>query len=158
MLDERTKKNIETLLPQVRENFTKFMLAAQAEAAKQGLQYVAINGCRTWDEQEKLYAQGRTSPGKIVTNARPGYSYHNFGLAIDCGVFKNGKYLDGSKDKNDVKRAQDFHSYIASTSIKFNLRWGGVFKIVDMPHYEYNTLTALNQLRAMHASGLTYIV
>lgn len=40
-------------------------------------------GLRSWSEQEALYAQGRTAPGKIVTNARPGHSYHNFGLAVD---------------------------------------------------------------------------
>lgn len=40
-------------------------------------------GLRTWAEQDALYAQGRTAPGKIVTNARGGYSMHNFGLAAD---------------------------------------------------------------------------
>ena len=43
---------------------------------------------RTWDEQEELYAQGRTKKGKIVTNAKAGYSWHNYGLAIDvCILF-----------------------------------------------------------------------
>jgi len=40
-------------------------------------------GLRTWAEQNDLYAQGRTSPGKIVTNVQGGYSAHNFGYAID---------------------------------------------------------------------------
>lgn len=40
-------------------------------------------GFRTWDQQEQLYAQGRTLPGEIVTNARGGFSMHNFGLAVD---------------------------------------------------------------------------
>jgi hypothetical protein len=35
-------------------------------------------------------AQGRTAPGKIVTNARPGTSAHNFGAAYDIGFFQNG--------------------------------------------------------------------
>ena len=40
-------------------------------------------GLRSWNEQERLYAQGRSLPGKIVTNAQPGHSWHNYGLAID---------------------------------------------------------------------------
>ena len=40
-------------------------------------------GRRTMEEQAALYAKGRTSKGKIVTKARPGESYHNYGLAFD---------------------------------------------------------------------------
>jgi peptidoglycan L-alanyl-D-glutamate endopeptidase CwlK len=40
-------------------------------------------GLRSWDKQALLFAQGRTSPGKVVTKALPGYSYHQFGLAVD---------------------------------------------------------------------------
>lgn len=43
-----------------------------------------VQGLRTVAEQNALYAQGRTSPGKIVTNCRGGQSYHNFGMAVDC--------------------------------------------------------------------------
>lgn len=39
---------------------------------------------RSWSQQDALYAQGRTAPGNIVTNVAGGYSYHNFGLAVDC--------------------------------------------------------------------------
>jgi peptidoglycan LD-endopeptidase CwlK len=40
-------------------------------------------GLRTWAEQDALYAQGRTTPGEIVTHAPGGFSWHNFGLAVD---------------------------------------------------------------------------
>ena len=40
-------------------------------------------GLRTWAEQEALYEQGRTTSGSIVTYARAGFSWHNFGLAVD---------------------------------------------------------------------------
>lgn len=40
-------------------------------------------GLRTWTEQAQLYAQGRTAPGKVITDAAPGYSWHNFGCAVD---------------------------------------------------------------------------
>lgn len=47
-------------------------------------------GLRTWAEQAALYAQGRTSPGKIVTDAQPGTSWHQFGLAVDVAPFDSG--------------------------------------------------------------------
>ena len=51
--------------------------------AGEGITIRVTQGLRTWDEQAALYAQGRTIPGKVVTNAEPGSSYHNFGLAVD---------------------------------------------------------------------------
>ncbi len=52
--------------------------------AKKGGLYHVTQGTRTWKEQDALYNQGRTTAGKIVTNARGGFSYHNFGIAGDC--------------------------------------------------------------------------
>jgi peptidoglycan L-alanyl-D-glutamate endopeptidase CwlK len=52
-------------------------------------------GRRTMEEQAALYAKGRTSKGKIVTKARPGESYHNYGLAFDWVPLKqNPKNAD----------------------------------------------------------------
>lgn len=45
---------------------------------------------RSCKEQAALYAQGRTAPGSIVTNAKPGHSWHNFGLAVDVAPFNGG--------------------------------------------------------------------
>jgi peptidoglycan L-alanyl-D-glutamate endopeptidase CwlK len=50
-------------------------------------------GLRTWPQQFELYNQGRTTPGKIVTDAKPGYSAHNFGYAVDF-VVMNGSLPD----------------------------------------------------------------
>lgn len=41
-------------------------------------------GLRSWATQARLYRQGRSDPGEIVTNAPPGHSWHEFGLAVDC--------------------------------------------------------------------------
>ena len=56
-----------------------------------------ISGSRTYAEQNVIDAQGRTTPGKIVSNAKGGQSLHNFGIAWDVGIFKNGKYLDSEQ-------------------------------------------------------------
>ena len=43
-----------------------------------------VQALRSWHEQDLLYAQGRTTPGKVVTNCKGGDSYHNFAMAVDC--------------------------------------------------------------------------
>lgn len=48
-----------------------------------GTAFRVVQGLRTWAEQDTLYAQGRTAPGEIVTNARGGQSWHNLGCAVD---------------------------------------------------------------------------
>jgi hypothetical protein len=50
-----------------------------------------ISGFRSLDEQRILYAKGRTVKGQIVTNAAPGLSFHNYGLASDWAYFERGR-------------------------------------------------------------------
>ncbi|SRR6266498_3187206 len=50
----------------------------------EGYDFIVTQGLRSWDEQNTLYAKGRTAPGKIVTKAPGGHSQHNFGMSIDC--------------------------------------------------------------------------
>jgi peptidoglycan LD-endopeptidase CwlK len=56
-------------------------MAAQLEA--EGIDIRVTQSLRTMAEQEALYAEGRTTQGEVVTNARAGFSWHNFGLAVD---------------------------------------------------------------------------
>lgn len=48
-----------------------------------------VQGYRTIDEQKALYAQGRSTSGPKVTWVDGGYSYHNYGLAIDIAEIKD---------------------------------------------------------------------
>ncbi|MBY9079060.1 M15 family metallopeptidase [Paenibacillus sp. HN-1] len=65
-----------------------------------GIPIIITQGLRTVAEQNALYEQGRTKPGAIVTNARGGYSYHNYGLAIDFALL----LPDGKNVSWDMKR------------------------------------------------------
>lgn len=49
------------------------------------------SGFRDPKEQDAIYAQGRTKPGPIVTQAKGGQSLHNFGVAFDCVPVIGGK-------------------------------------------------------------------
>lgn len=149
-LDPRSEKNIASCHPMAQPNFRAFVAEAQALAAKKGLEYQAICGLRSWEEQERLYAQGRTTPGPVVTKARPGSSMHNFGLAIDMGVFRNKKYLD----EVEPKTADALHTEAGKLAAKHGLRWGGTFStIYDAPHFELNVSFTLAQLREMRSPG-----
>jgi peptidoglycan L-alanyl-D-glutamate endopeptidase CwlK len=65
---------------------------AWAQACEQsGLDILIYCTLRSLDEQQALYAQGRTAPGRIVTYARAGSSAHNFGLALDFVPLVGGK-------------------------------------------------------------------
>src|SRR3954463_11525957 len=56
------------------------------QAAKKGIVVVITDSFRSAEDQNKLYDQGRTTDGDIVTNAKGGESYHNYGLAIDFAL------------------------------------------------------------------------
>jgi len=62
-----------------------------ADAQAAGIDLLVTCTLRTLDEQARLYAQGRTTAGRIVTNAMPGQSAHNFGLAVDVVPIVDGK-------------------------------------------------------------------
>ena len=57
-----------------------------AAMAALGFQMTVTDGFRTLEKQQRLYAQGRTAPGKIVTNADgvTNVSNHQKGRAVDC--------------------------------------------------------------------------
>ena len=149
-MDDRSRRNLESLHPDVQSRFEAFLTEAQTVAKSKGLEYKAISGTRSWEEQAKIYALGRTTPGRIVTKAPPGHSMHNFGLAIDCGVFRNSGYLD----ENEPKTASAMHKEAGKIAEKHGRRWGGNFKsIVDEPHFELDTPLRLSQLRDRKKSG-----
>ena len=122
-VDARSEKNIATLLPKVQP----YARALVYKAAAAGIKIKVISGTRTFEEQDKLYAQGRTKPGKKVTRARGGYSNHNFGLAFDIGVFEGKNYL-GKSPK---------YKAVGALGLEVGLDWGGNWKsIKDEPHFQ----------------------
>ena len=121
--DSRSAANIATLLPEVRPVAARLLQAL----AGLGIEAKVISGTRTYEEQDALYAQGRTARGNIVTNARAGHSNHNFGIAFDVGIFQSGKYLEDSP----------LYERAGGIGKALGLTWGGDWKsIQDEPHFE----------------------
>ena len=128
--DSRSEGNIATLLPLVR-----LMPRALIEkAANQGIIIKVTSGTRSFAEQDELFAQGRTKPGKIVTKARGGFSNHNFGVAFDVTIFKGS--TDPEKAKTPVFESPVYKA-IGTLGTELGLEWGGNWKtIVDEPHFQ----------------------
>jgi peptidoglycan LD-endopeptidase CwlK len=128
--DSRSEGNIATLLPRVRP----FARALIEKAANQGIIIKVTSGTRSFAEQDELFAQGRTKPGKIVTNARGGFSNHNFGVAFDVTIFKGS--TDPEKAKTPVFESPVYKA-IGALGTEVGLEWGGNWKtIVDEPHFQ----------------------
>lgn len=128
-LDERTEKNLATVLPSLQRAIRAWMVQRVLPwAAKRGVAVRVICGTRSYAEQDALYAQGRTKPGKKVTNARGGYSNHNFGTAVDLGIFEGGKYLEADAPYRELAR---------ECGLPDGCLWGGNWQSMpDAPHYQ----------------------
>lgn len=102
--------------------FLEKLLDVVADCRAAGQEYTATLGFRTYAEQDSLFAQGRTTPGKIVTNAKGGESAHNFGLAVDfyAGSWDPPKYWLLGKMANAR-----------------GLVWGGDWTHPDRPHVQF---------------------
>ena len=131
---KRTLENLSSLNRKARAKFEQFLAAAQPILAKHGATAEVISGLRSYQQQAALYAQGRTKPGKIVTNARPGSSWHNYGLAIDLGLFKAGVYLD---EKNP-RFAGRIYSELGQLARSMGVEWAGYWtSFTETPHFQF---------------------
>ena len=123
-------RGIDKLHPELQVCVNKFL----AECKKQGLNVLVTETLRTLEEQEELYAQGRTKPGNIVTNARGYQSPHAWGVSFDFCRNEKGREYDNSDG------FFEFVGEIAKTifdNTEYDLFWGGDFKsFVDKPHIE----------------------
>jgi peptidoglycan L-alanyl-D-glutamate endopeptidase CwlK len=118
---------------------------------------------RTFAEQDKLYAQGRTAPGKKVTNAKAGQSYHNYGLAIDICLLKdtdgNGSYDTASWETNADYDGDNSPDWMEIVKIfkSYGWEWGGDWKssLKDLPHFEKTFGKSVAQLHALYWNRTT---
>jgi peptidoglycan L-alanyl-D-glutamate endopeptidase CwlK len=143
---DRTEKNLDTLEPYAEKKFRELLLAIEADSAFDGYTVEIISGSRTYAEQNELFAQGRTKPGKIVTHARGGQSNHNFRIAADLGIFKAGKYLEESP----------LYNRAGAIGKRLGLEWGGDWSAAkaDPPHFQIRTGYTVAELAERIAAGL----
>ena len=125
MLDSR---DINRLRPDVAKACQEVISRAKAK----GINIIITSTVRDDEFQNKLYQQGRTTPGKIVTNAKlPTYHWCKTGLAFDfCPVDSNGNCLWGRTD---------LFNAVGKIGESIGLEWGGDWRsFVDKPHLQWS--------------------
>jgi peptidoglycan L-alanyl-D-glutamate endopeptidase CwlK len=128
--DPRTERNLLTLQCDA-QRAARGSLRAILGTLPAGTEARIISGTRTYAEQDALFSQGRFgNPPPIVTNSRGGESWHNFGLAWDIGIFRDGSYFPESP----LYAASGPHGKVPGVA------WGGDWiGFVDKPHYQFGT-------------------
>nr|WP_280157658.1 M15 family metallopeptidase [Priestia aryabhattai]MDH3135296.1 M15 family metallopeptidase [Priestia aryabhattai] len=107
------------------------------QANDQGISIVITEGFRSKEEQDKLYAKGRTEEGNIVTYSKGGQSYHNYGLAIDFAIrLKDGRVVwDMEYDGNHNNQSDWMEVVDIAKGLEFE--WGGDWQdFKDYPHLQ----------------------
>tara|TARA_R110000824_G_scaffold90263_4_gene220587 strand:+ start:110 stop:2227 length:2118 start_codon:yes stop_codon:yes gene_type:complete len=157
--DRYTNTRVQKLHPKIRQMVINFINDAQ----DRGYKLRVTSGLRTFEEQAVLYAKGRPN-GRKVTNARPGTSFHNYGLAVDVVEIGPGKGMDGFKPNYDKNRWND----IGKIGKEHGFFWGGDFRsLSDKPHFEFNNEKKLKirgpeglleKYRAKKTDGSGYVI
>lgn len=127
------------LLPEAKAMAELFI----ARAKKAGLDLRVSETFRNFNQQDAYFAQGRTAPGGIITNAMSGEGLHGYGLALDVYPVVNGSAL--TTITKDNKKYWDKMGEIGE-SVGFE--WGGRWKeFRDMPHFELNKNISIQDMR-----------
>jgi peptidoglycan L-alanyl-D-glutamate endopeptidase CwlK len=127
---------------------------------KRGRFYWLTSGLRSYAEQGALYALGRTvanvdaTPekplGNVVTRAKPGESFHNFGLAVDVA-------LDGNTTRAGLQPDWRPEAYAVwgEEAARAGLEWGGTWRsFQDFPHVQWPGVSLADCRREFAAGGL----
>ncbi|WP_067726372.1 M15 family metallopeptidase [Oceanobacillus damuensis] len=132
------------LHPIVEEN--KNILVEMAE--ERNIDIVITDETRSIERQDQLYEQGRSRNGNIVTNARGGESYHNYGLAIDYALKNDAGEIiwDIHYDGNGNGESDWFE--VAEIAKDLGFEWGGDWgSFKDYPHLQMTFDLSIHQLQ-----------
>lgn len=129
-------RSLDDLAPPVKQRAEAFIEAAKAK----GIDLLVTSTYRDHESQNALYAQGRTTPGKVVTNAKAGQSWHNHRCALDVVPLVNGKAIWN----DNVVWMQ-----IGEIGVACGLEWAGNWKTFkEFPHFQYTGGLTMAQLNA----------
>lgn len=132
-----SSRSLLDLVPPVRDRAHKFL----AECHAAGIDVLIYCTYRSPAEQDELYKIGRTLPGKIITNARGGQSWHNFHAAFDFVPMINGKPQWGSKS---------LYTRCGTIAESLDLEWAGRWtgSLKETAHCQYRGGLTLAQAAA----------
>jgi hypothetical protein len=157
IIDQGTLKLMETLYP----DFKVRMIRVYNDFYdRHKIRLRMTESLRDWERQAKLWAQGRTTPGKIVTKARPGESIHHYGCAADS-CFNNGDpYLEKLKERDKKLSAylwREFGRFVQAHGLVWSGDWNGNgiedkddFELV---HCQITYGLSLSEIKKLYAFG-----
>jgi peptidoglycan LD-endopeptidase CwlK len=123
------------LHPVVRERSNQLI----QQAADKGIVMVITDEFRSIDDQDRLYEQGRTVSGNIVTNARGGESFHNFGLAIDFAIKTPSADIIWDMQYDGNQNGISDWNEVVEMAKALGFEWGGDWaQFKDYPHLQMN--------------------
>lgn len=157
-MDQYTQKRINSLHPSVQEEM-KLIINLCNQNLKGKAQIRITQGLRTIDEQNQLYAIGRTLPGKKVTNAKGGQSVHNYGFAVDICLIINNKEASWNTTKDwDNDQVADWYECVKIFA-SFGWEWGGNWKkFKDLPHFDKRGYNNWRQLAKMKKDDKGHVI
>ncbi|ESQ86610.1 hypothetical protein ABAC460_23140 [Asticcacaulis sp. AC460] len=133
-------RDIAALHPIVAAKARAFLESCNA----QGIELLVTSTYRDHDSQDALYAQGRSRPGKKVTNAKGGQSFHNWRVAFDVVPLRLGKPVWGTacEDRRLWLR-------IGAIGKAHGLDWAGDWtRFREYPHFQYTGGRSLADFQA----------
>lgn len=120
------------------------------DAYKEGINVQISEGYRSNKRQNELYAQGRTKGGNVVTNAKAGQSWHNYGVAVDF-------FLTSKDGKKAIWTVNNNWRRVAEIAKAKGFEWGGDWtSFQDAPHLQMTGGLSLSDLQAGKKPKLTY--
>jgi peptidoglycan L-alanyl-D-glutamate endopeptidase CwlK len=140
MIDSR---KLEDLHPDVEALARRHIASLQAV----GIRTLVTSTLRDFAAQDALYALGRTKPGKKVTNARAGQSWHNYGLAYDIYPMVLGKPVWGTRSPSDRKLWNKVGLMGESLGLEWSGRWT---KFPEMAHFQFRDGMTIANAVARH--------
>lgn len=148
MIDKVSLQRIEQLHPFIKKDVEILINTINTEVLTGSAKVRIAQGFRTFEEQDDLYAKGRTTLGSIVTNAKGGDSVHNYGLAIDIVLIIDEKIASWDTKKDFDKDLQSDWMEVVQVFKKAGFTWGGDWRTFkDMPHFEKTGGNSLKQLK-----------
>lgn len=137
---------------QLFQPFAHVLTIFEDNLAHQGLPFYLFEGFRSWERQEWLYASGRTRPGKVVTNAKPGRSWHAYGMAADY-------VLDGMVTKPGTQWSWEIRGHpewlrMAQLAVGMGLEAAYFWeKFPECPHVQYRCGMTIGQAMQIYNEG-----
>jgi peptidoglycan LD-endopeptidase CwlK len=129
------------------------------QAAEKGIVILITDDFRSAEDQDRLYEQGRTVEGNIVTHARGGESFHNFGLAIDFAIKTPTENVIWDMQYDGNQNGKSDWDEVVEMAKALGFEWGGDWaQFKDYPHLQMNfglTLADLQNGKRPDQSSLT---